>query len=136
MSSESRAKMSISAAKRVRSKRETYTSAHGGFRKDLGCYFRSNWEANYARILQFEGKHWMYEPTTFHLDEGTYTPDFSVEGIEGFIEIKGRIDDEIAMKKVKAFIIKHSEISVIFIGPKEYDELRKHYKKLVAWEGK
>ena len=78
----------------------------------------------------------MYEPTTFHLDEGTYTPDFSVEGIEGFIEIKGRIDDEIAMKKVKAFIIKHSEISVIFIGPKEYDELRKHYKKLVAWEGK
>lgn len=47
--------MSIAASKRVRSKREMlYTSANGGTRPDLGQYFRSNWEANFARILNHQ----------------------------------------------------------------------------------
>src|SRR3990167_3875993 len=77
---ETRRRMSISAGKRVRTKRETnYTSAKGGIREDLNQYFRSNWEANYARILNLENKVWKYEVKTFQLSEGSYTPDFWIE---------------------------------------------------------
>lgn len=56
-------KLSISQRARNKSRREkNYTNANGGFRKDLGMYFRSGWEANYARILNYENKIWEYEP--------------------------------------------------------------------------
>lgn len=135
-SSETRKKMSELATKRLLSKREVlYTSANGGFRSDLGLYFRSNWEANFARILQFKNKQWKYEPTTFELGEGTYTPDFSVEGVDGFIEVKGRVNDD-TMKKVVAFKKLNPGVPITLIDPIEYDKLRKRFKKLVAWEGR
>ena len=56
--------------------------AKGNKRADLGMYFRSTWEANYARILNYENTEWGYETTRFPLrnenDElvAVYTPDF------------------------------------------------------------
>lgn len=135
VSDDARKRMARSASARIRSKRETYTSARGGIREDIGSYFRSNWEANYARILNYEHKLWRYEPDTFETTVGTYTPDFSVDGVDGYIEVKGRIDD-VSMKKVRAFIIEHPDVPITLIGPKEYDELRKKYQKLINWEGK
>lgn len=78
----------------------------GGKREDLnGKYFRSSWEANYARFLNFlinikEIKCWEYEPDTFEFKEikrGTrfYTPDFKVFCKDGSIEyheVKGWMD--------------------------------------------
>jgi hypothetical protein len=128
--------MSESAGLRVRSKRETlHTSARGGFRDDLGQYFRSAWEANYARILDHLGHTWSYEPQTFELGEGSYTPDFWVEDTKSYVEVKGRVSES-TMAKFLAFRRQYPDVSVLFVGPKEYSELRKMYKSVVQWEGR
>ena len=68
-----------------------------GRRRDLGDkYFRSRWESNYARYLNWliEQKQvlsWEYEPDTFefkNIKKGTrfYTPDFKVFFNDGHIE--------------------------------------------------
>src|SRR5215471_1288173 len=75
-------------SKLVRDQR-LYTRGWGGRRKDLDDrYFRSSWEANYARYLNFlksrgEIHDWQYESNTFwfhKIKRGTrsYTPDFKV----------------------------------------------------------
>lgn len=135
ISKETRIKMSLSAQKRVRTKRETlYTNANGGTRKDLGIYFRSNWEANFARILNYQNKEWEYEPISFTLSEGSYTPDFKVG--EQFIEIKGKIEEPFK-KKIKEFRKLYSHVNLCVIHEKEYRQLAKKYKKLIPnWEGK
>ncbi len=81
----------------------TYTRGKGGKRKDLkNQYFRSRYEANYARYLNFLIKNggditkWEYEPDTFSFEKikrgvRFYTPDFKVwfpQGIE-YHEVKG-----------------------------------------------
>lgn len=128
--------MSASAQNRVRNKRDTlYSSACGGFRADLGQYFRSRWEANFARILNYQGKAWEYEPMTFQLDPVTsYTPDFVSEGV--YYELKGRWYKGHA-EKVAKFRQLHPEISFVLIEEREYRELSKQYKMVViGWEGK
>jgi len=67
-----------------------------GKRKDLGQFFRSNWEANCARVWNQEGKKWEYEPKVFvfpGVKRGTvsYCPDFKVSSGE-WVEIKGLLD--------------------------------------------
>ena len=70
-------------------------------------YFRSSWEANYARYLNFLVKQkeivkWEYEPDTFEflkIKRGTrfYTPDFKVfknDGTFEYHEVKGWNDDK------------------------------------------
>lgn len=83
-----------------------YSRARGGRRADLGdVYFRSAWEANYARYLNFlvqrgEVLRWDYEPKTLtfdHIKRGTraYIPDFRVEKPDGsheWHEVKGWMD--------------------------------------------
>ncbi len=87
--------------------RSGYNRSAGGRRPDLGnVYFRSSWEANYARYLNrllATGKitDWAYEPHTFVFEaikRGTrsYTPDFRVGvgvgvGVE-WHEVKGWMD--------------------------------------------
>lgn len=72
--------------------------AKSGKRADLnGQYFRSRWEANYARYLNFLKEHgepiqgWEFESETFEfkgIKKGTrfYTPDFKVRFLDGHIE--------------------------------------------------
>lgn len=85
-----------------------YSRARGGKREDLGgVYFRSAWEANYARYLNFlvtrgEIAGWAFEPKTFEFEKikrGTraYTPDFRVDLVGGgheWHEVKGWMDDK------------------------------------------
>ncbi len=85
---------------------QRYTRTSGGKREDLGdTYFRSSWEANYARVLNFLLTHkeilrWEYEPYTFVFEKikrGTraYTPDFKVffqDGHHEWHEVKGWMD--------------------------------------------
>ena len=76
---------------------ERFTNRKGGRRSDLGgLYFRSSWEANYARYLNFlrrngEFFEWRFEPDTFEfkkIKKGTrfYTPDFKLTFEDGHIE--------------------------------------------------
>lgn len=88
--------------------RSGYERSAGGRRADLGnVYFRSSWEANYARYLNWrmargEVQLWEYEPKTFVFEcikRGTraYTPDFRVVFPDGHVEwheVKGWMDQK------------------------------------------
>jgi hypothetical protein len=82
-----------------------YSRCAGGKRADLGdVYFRSSWEANYARYLNWLRAHgkldaWSYEAKTFifaAIKRGTraYTPDFlvTIAGRDEWHEVKGWMD--------------------------------------------
>lgn len=88
--------------------RTGYTRSAGGRRADLDDrYFRSAWEANYARYLNWRKARgdllaWEYEPKTFIFEaikRGTraYTPDFRVVMPDGRVEwheVKGWMDPQ------------------------------------------
>lgn len=129
--------MSIAAQNRLRTKRETlYTSAKGGFREDLNCYFRSMWEANFARVLTLQGKSWKYECQTFQLSESfSYTPDFFVEDENVFYEIKGRLDEK-SKRQLEIMRERFPDVVVKLIDSEKYSEIRLRFKSQVNWEGK
>jgi len=90
----------------------SYSRAAGGRRPDLGNrYFRSRWEANYARYLnlliaQKQILAWDYECQTFYFESikrgvRSYTPDFKVtlsDMSHEWHEVKGWMDDKSAVK--------------------------------------
>lgn len=133
-SESARRNMSQGAARRIRENNNHYERGRGGFREDLGHYVRSNWEANFARILRLQGKSYEYEPKSFQLAEGkTYTPDFLVGGV--FYEIKGYWT-EAAKHKLESFKKQFPDVVVQIIEGPEYDELRSQYRDKILWEGK
>ena len=83
-----------------------YSRAKRGQRDDLGTiFFRSRWEANYARYLNWmiargDFKSWEYECKTFWFEEirrgvRSYCPDFKVtlpDGSHEWHEVKGWMD--------------------------------------------
>jgi hypothetical protein len=89
-----------------------HTRTKGGRRQDLGgVYFRSGWEANYARYLNIlvergEILSWEYEPMVFVFEAikrgtRTYTPDFLVkqkDGLHEWHEVKGWMDQPSATR--------------------------------------
>lgn len=115
-SKECREKQSKLMAKRMKKRilennTSVYSSARGGKRKDLNNhYFRSSWEANYARYLNFLGEEWEYEPTEFEFEtikKGTrfYVPDFYLSGKDQYVEVKGwfRQQDKTKLKRFKKY---------------------------------
>jgi len=121
----------------------------GNKRIDLNMYFRSTWEANYARILNYENTTWSYESNRFSLldDSGdivaVYTPDFFTDK---WIEIKGHAkaaDDwdcdcsrcERDKSKMLLFAEQYPEEEIDLIGKKEYRVLcSKYYSIIDHWE--
>lgn len=115
----------------------------GGKRK----YFRSRWEANYARYLEFlksngEILEWHHEKTTFWFDgvkRGTvsYLPDFDVTEKSGEIthhEVKGWMDDRSATK-LKRMAKYHPEKTLVLVQEKQYREIEKKFSFLIpGWE--
>lgn len=109
-SDEHRQRRSDALIKRVASgqMRTKYSRCRGGRRADLGeTYFRSAWEANYARFLNWrvtrgDFVRWEYEARTFVFEaikRGTraYTPDFKVlkgDGSHEWHEVKGWMDQK------------------------------------------
>ena len=128
-------------------------SSHGGFRRDLGHFVRSTWEANVARIFLLKGENYQYEPQRFVLeitedysclfpgiDKTTYLPDFKNGH---FYEVKGTFDTKhsiISMAKILMFMEQYdAEIEVI--STQEYKELEKQFAesinsdpKFCGWE--
>jgi hypothetical protein len=62
---------------------------HNKWLKYNDKFFRSGWEANFAKWLDLSGIKWDYEPKTFDLGNTTYTPDFYLSEFDCWIEIKG-----------------------------------------------
>lgn len=111
------------------------------------CYFRSKWEVNYARYLEWlkglgEISEWEYEPDTFWFEaikRGTrcYTPDFKVTEANGKVayhEIKGWMDDR-SKTKLKRMAKYHPEVQLVLVDSSAYKKLARQVKNLVPdWE--
>ena len=122
---------------------KAHGKSKGGKRPDLdNQYFRSSWEANYARILNhlkdnYIVKSWKYEADCFDLGFGNYYPDFKVESIDGLVayhEVKG-YKHPVGEKKIEAFRELYSDIPLTIIGEEAYKNLSAVYSKRISnWE--
>lgn len=137
------------AMKSVRTRRENgvigttenaYSRCKGGVRPDLGQYFRSSWEANIARILDYENIEWKYEPKRFFFDEeingiASYQPDFYLPQFNKWIEVKGWMDDKSKLR-LKLFAEQYPEENknLILIDQDFYNALRLEFFFLPYWE--
>ncbi len=115
----------------------------GGFKK----YYRSRWEANYARFLEWSRqqghiKEWLHEPDTFwfhNILRGTrsYLPDFKVTSNDGTIayhEVKGWMDpaSKTKLKRMKKY---YPEVRIELIDSKRYNTLKKQVSRIIKdWE--
>lgn len=115
----------------------------GGKRK----YFRSRWEANYARYLEFlkvhgEIKEWEHESEVFWF-EGikrgcmSYLPDFKVTNNDDstyFVEVKGWMDDR-SKTKINRMRIYHPNVKLLLIQGKWFKDNGRKLKGLIQeWE--
>lgn len=126
-----------------------YSRTRGGKRHDLNDqYFRSSWEANFARYLNLLIKNgdiikWEYEPDTFDFTEikrgiRSYTPDFKVfdtaDAEPYYYEIKGWMDDK-SKTRLKRMAKYHPDIQIIVFGQKDYRSLEGSLSALIPyWE--
>jgi hypothetical protein len=115
----------------------------GGFKK----YYRSKWEANYARYLQFLLEHneiqkWEHEPETFWFTEilrgcRSYLPDFRITENNGEIEyheVKGWYDDR-SKTKIKRMKKYYPNIKLVLIDAKWFKKNNSKLKGLIThWE--
>lgn len=110
-------------------------------------YFRSQWEANFGRYLQWLVHHkeisdWEHEPKTFWfpIKRGcvSYLPDFKVINIDGshhWVEVKGYWDKK-SVTKVKRFNKYFPEEKLILIDKIWYSKVGRKLSGLVpGWEG-
>jgi hypothetical protein len=141
-------------------KGNAYKHTKSGYRKDLGLNLRSNWEANFARILNAYKVVFEFEPKvfTFPVKRGTkgYTPDFYLPNFDEWVEIKGYLDDKskIKIKRFKRYYpnefekmtficSRYSSDAKKFAEELEipsvlyYEDIRDFYfTKIPNWEGK
>ena len=116
----------------------------GGYRK----YYRSRWEANYARYLEHlrakeEVVSWAHEPKTFWFEGikrgvNNYLPDFQVvypgERGEEYHEVKGWMDTKSATK-IKRMAKYHPTVRLVIIDRKIYNGLEREFGKIIeSWE--
>jgi len=118
--------------------------------RDIGSerkYYRSRWEANYARYLEWlkvnkQITDWKHEPKTFWF-EGikrgcmSYLPDFWVQELnesESYHEVKGWMDDR-SKTKIKRMAKYHPKVKLLVIDGKSYKLLAKQLLNLInGWE--
>lgn len=110
-----------------------------GFRPDLGQFFRSRWEANYARYLRHAGHAYLYEPHRFTvaLSDGTthaYTPDFLIDGSH-YVEVKGWLRQDRRQAEVIAAASEQLPLPLILLSGDMYRALAREHKRAVpGWE--
>ena len=120
-----------------------------GKRKDLGdIHYRSGWEANFARYLNFLKSRnliykWEFEPDTFWFNEikrGTrsYLPDFKIwekkTSEPYYVEVKGHMDSK-SKTKIKRMAKYYPNIRLDVVGKKEYTELKNKLSGIIPnWE--
>lgn len=125
-----------------------FSNVTSGVRDDIGTmFFKSAWEANYARYLMFLVKvgeiiKWAYEPTTFWFEKirrgiRSYKPDFQVwpkTGPDYFVEVKGWMyrGSQTKLNRMKKF---YPEARIVLVGPKEYRAIARTAAGLIPeWE--
>ena len=115
----------------------------GGVRK----FYRSRWEANYARYLEFQKingliKDWKHEPETFWFPKilrgvRCYLPDFKIYNLDGshyWVEVKGYYDDR-SKTKIKRFKKYHKEEKLVLVDGKWFAKNARKISGLINdWE--
>lgn len=125
------------------------TAWKGGWREIGGKrnYYRSLWEANYARYLQFlkeqgEIADWEHEPDTFWFENikrgvRSYLPDFKVTNTGGSVEyheVKGWMDPK-SKTKIRRMAKYYPEVKLIVIDKKAYGAIKRRARALLeGWE--
>lgn len=106
-----------------------------GVREDLGGqFFRSTWEANYARVLNLCGVEWQYEPKRFDTPIGSYCPDFYLPMTGEYVEVKG-IETSVKQLVKRNWLVEQGVLQLTTLGPAEYAELVEEYAvQLPGWE--
>lgn len=127
----------------------TKTTWKGGWREIGGIkkYYRSRWEANYARFLSWMESNgqisgWSHEPETFWF-EGikrgcvSYLPDFLVikkDGSREYHEVKGWMDNR-SKTKIRRMAKYFPKIRLIVVDSKAYGRLKNSVSRIVpGWE--
>ncbi len=114
---------------------------------DAKKFYRSSWEANYARYLQWQKesgliKEWKHELKTFWFEKIkrgsiTYLPDFYVECLDGshfWVEVKGWMDAR-SKTKIKRFKKYYPEENLILIDAKWFKKCAPKIRILIKeWE--
>uniref|UniRef100_A0A6M3IEZ2 DUF1064 domain-containing protein n=1 Tax=viral metagenome TaxID=1070528 RepID=A0A6M3IEZ2_9ZZZZ len=124
-----------------------YKNTKQGKRADLGnVFFRSGWEANYARYLEWRKKNgdiaeWDYEVDEFQfpVKRGTrfYLTDFKVTLIDGSVEyheVKGFMTQKAntALKRMAKY---YPDIKIELIDGKRYAAIVRQVGKIIkSWE--
>lgn len=112
-------------------------------------YYRSRWEANYARYLEWlaaAGKvvSWEHEPETFWFDgikrgSVSYLPDFRVTMPDGSVEyheVKGWMDSR-SRTKIKRMAKYHPGVKLVVIDSKAYAAIERAVGGIITdWEAK
>jgi len=107
-----------------------------GIRKDISdtIYFHSRWEANYARVLNYLGVKWEYEPKIFNLGTQNYTPDFYLSGTGEYVEVKNFLWKYSKIRDEK-FRKLYPNIKLKLLLKEDYLKLQNKYAKLIKnWE--
>mgnify|MGYP000188587665 CR=1 FL=1 len=110
-------------------------------------FYRSRWEANYARYLEWlksrgEIKDWAHEPETFWFESikrgvRSYKPDFRIwenDGSAPLHEVKGWMDarSKTAIKRLRKY---YPQETLVVIKEREYMAIaRKVHKLIPCWE--
>ncbi|HCC59803.1 MAG: hypothetical protein A2402_00220 [Candidatus Staskawiczbacteria bacterium RIFOXYC1_FULL_37_43] len=109
-----------------------------GIRKDISnsIYFYSRWEANYARLQNYLGVEWKYEPKTFDLGSQSYTPDFYLPKFNKYIEVKNFLWKYSKIRDEK-FRKLYPNIKLQLLLKEDYLKLENKYSHLIKnWEYK
>ncbi len=126
-----------------------YSRTRSGKRADLGNqFFRSSWEANYARYLnwrleQGEIAAWEFEARTFVFEGAqrgviSYTPDFKVVCQDGsceWHEVKGWLDEK-SKERLRKMAEYYPAEKLVLIDRKAYQRLERQMRTLPHWEGR
>ena len=85
--------------------------------------FRSSWEVTVAKWLDKKKYIWKYEPKRFYFKDCTYLPNFYVEELDSYIEVKGWWD-EISKKKIELIKKYHPNKNLIIIDKSNINEYK------------
>lgn len=110
-------------------------------------YFRSLWEANYSKFLEWQKQNamirdWSHEPQTFWFLEikrgvRSYLPDFKVTNVEGdhyWVEVKGYYDSK-SLTKIKRFRKYYPSETLKLIDSKWFTENNQKMRLIIpSWE--
>jgi len=113
------------------------TCGKGGIRKDLNHYFRSRWEANFARVLNYLNIRWEYEIKRLWNNSGTssYLPDFYLNDLNMFAEVKGWEKDAVIVRTYEVMQDNNLLDNMLVINGPIYKMLSHKYSKLIPeWE--